>query len=261
MQLELQDKVVLITGGSKGIGLACARAFLNEGARVAIAARNQDSLYLAVKTFSSEGYKVHAERINLNNISEVKSGVNRIEDSLGQINVLVNSAGSSKHHDPMSYDSERWIQGIEDKFIPTMQIIDTVIPRMAHNGGGAVINIIGVGGKVAMPSHMAGGAANAALILVTASLAKVWGPSGVRINAINPGPNETDRLKASLKVKAQTSNISVEQQRFKSVSNIPLGRFGCPDDVASLALFLASARASYITGAIIPVDGGAYATP
>ena len=261
MELELQGKVVLITGGSRGIGLACARAFAQEGARVAIAARSADSLDTAVQTLAAEGHAVHAERIDLSDAPAVRAGVDRVEAALGRIDILVNSAGTSKHHAPGSNDSGRWIQSMHDKYEPTVHAIDAVVPRMAEHGGGAVVNIVGTGGKVAMPTHMAGGAANAALLLVTVSLAKVWGPRGVRVNAINPGPTETDRLAASLRVKAQASGRSVEAQRAEGIAHIPLGRFGKPGDVASLVLFLASAQASYITGAIIPVDGGANAAP
>jgi NAD(P)-dependent dehydrogenase (short-subunit alcohol dehydrogenase family) len=120
MELELQGKVVLITGGSRGIGLACARAFAAEGARVAIAGRNPDSLNTAVRALQAEGHVVHAERIDMNDAQALQQGVARVEAALGHIDILVNSAGTSKHHSPDSTDSGRWIQGMHDKYVPTL---------------------------------------------------------------------------------------------------------------------------------------------
>jgi NAD(P)-dependent dehydrogenase (short-subunit alcohol dehydrogenase family) len=261
MELELQGKVVLITGGSRGIGLACAKAFAAEGARVAIAGRSADALNNAVRALQADGYVVHSESIDLNDTHALQQGLARVEAVLGQIDILVNSAGASKHHSPDSTDSGRWIQGMQDKYVPMLNAIDAVVPRMAARSGGVVINIVGIAGKVASPTHMAGGGANAALLLVSASLAKIWGPKGVRVNVINPGPTETDRLLASLSVKAKVAGKSLDEQRFEGVSRIPLGRFGQPEDVASMAVFLASARAAYVSGAVIPIDGGANAAP
>jgi NAD(P)-dependent dehydrogenase (short-subunit alcohol dehydrogenase family) len=135
--------------------------------------------------------------------------------------------------------------------------IEAVIPRMAARGGGVVINVVGMGGKVSNPFHMPGGAANAAVMLVSSALAKAWGPKGIRVNVINPGPTETERVAAALRVKAQATGRSVEDLRAEMVAGIPLGRLPQPDDIAAMALFLASARASIVSGATIAIDGGA----
>lgn len=261
MDLELKGKVVLVTGGSKGIGLACARAFALEGAKVAIAARNPDTLQAAAHALRAEGLTVHAQCIDLRDIPALHEGIGLVETALGGIDILVNSAGAARHHAPDSTDFDRWAIGMRDKYLPYIHAMDAVIPRMAARGGGAVVNIVGTGGKVATITHMPGGAANAALMLASAALAKAWGAKGVRVNVINPGATETDRLIAQLHVNAEAAGKSIEDMRAEASARIPLGRYGAPEDVASMALFLASARASYVSGAVVAVDGAASATP
>ncbi|WP_349654565.1 SDR family oxidoreductase [Ramlibacter sp. 2FC] len=253
--------MVLITGGSKGIGFECARAFAREGARVAIAARNPVTLAAAVDSLQSEGIQAHAECVDLRDATSLNAAVGRIEAAVGPIGVLINSAGAARHHTPDSTDSERWLAAMQDKYLPYVHAMDAVVPRMAARGTGAVVNIVGTGGKVASVTHMAGGAANAALMLVSAAFAKAWGPKGVRVNVINPGATETQRLSAQLEVKAAASGKSVGEIRAEAASSIPLGRYGAPRDVAATAVFLASAPASYINGASVAVDGGTTSLP
>jgi NAD(P)-dependent dehydrogenase (short-subunit alcohol dehydrogenase family) len=257
VDLGLKGKVALVTGGSKGIGFACARALAREGARVAIAARDRNALDEAVASLRSEGLEVHAESVDLRDAGAIESAVANVEMSLGPLDILVNSAGAARHSPPQSKDSGRWLAAMEDKYLPCVLAMDVVVPRMASRNGGSVVNIVGMGGKVAKTTHMPGGAANAALILVSAGFAKAWGDKGVRVNVINPGAVETRRLSAQLKVKAQASGLSVDAVREQTTAEIALGRMGQPDDIAAVVAFLVSAPAAYISGAGIAIDGGA----
>ena len=257
MELGLRGKVALVTGGSKGIGLACARALAGEGVRVAVAARDPAALDQAVALLRRDGLEVQAVSVDLRDERAIEAAVVRIEAALGPIDILVNSAGAARHSAPQSKESGRWLAAMEDKYLPCVLAMDAVVPRMASRGGGAVVNIVGMGGKVAKTTHMPGGAANAALILVSAGFAKAWGAKGVRVNVINPGAVETQRLSAQLKVKAEASGLGVEAIRAQTTEEIPLGRLGQPEDVAAVATFLVSAAAGYLTGAGISVDGGA----
>jgi NAD(P)-dependent dehydrogenase (short-subunit alcohol dehydrogenase family) len=119
-----------------------------------------------------------------------------------------------------------------------------------------IVNIVGAGGKNPSPYHLAGGAANAALMLISTGLAHAHGRAGIRVNAINPGLTMTERVSAGHAAEAAANNISVDELHRRSEANIPLGRFAKPEEVADVAVFLASDRASYVTGAVLTMDGG-----
>ncbi|WP_161567767.1 SDR family NAD(P)-dependent oxidoreductase [Pigmentiphaga sp. H8] len=257
MDLGLEGKVVLVTGGSRGIGWECARVFGLEGARVALASRGEEGLREARRQLAELGVDATAIPVDFRDGEKVRKAVDAVETALGPIDVLVNSAGSAKHYPPEHDDHGRWRTGMEDKYLSSVHALDAVVPRMGHRGGGVVVNIAGAGGKVSNPMHMPGGAANAAIILVASAMAKAWGPRGVRVNTINPGAIETERLAAALRVKAETSGKTMEQVRSQALSAIPLGRYGRGEEIAWLCAFLASDRAGYISGATIAIDGGA----
>jgi NAD(P)-dependent dehydrogenase (short-subunit alcohol dehydrogenase family) len=128
---------------------------------------------------------------------------------------------------------------------------------MGARGTGAIVNVIGAGGKTPSPYHLPGGAANAALMLISAGLAAAYGPRGVRVNAVNPGATLTDRLQSGMEVAARLNRISVEQALQKATADVPLGRLAKPEEIANVVVFLASPAASYVTGAIVSMDGAA----
>lgn len=256
MDLNLRGKVALVTGGSKGIGLACARVLGMEGARVVIAARGEESLRTAAHDLSSVGIEVYTLAIDFRDGAEVRLAMKRIEHEFGPIEILVNAVGAAKHYPPDHDDHSRWRTGIEDKYLPLVHALDAVVPVMGGRGSGVVVNIAGAGGKQSNPMHMPGGAANAAIMLVTSAMAKAWGPKGVRLNIVNPGSIETERLTSALEVKARTLGRSLDEVRDQAIANIPLRRYGRTEEIAWLCAFLASERASYISGAIVAIDGG-----
>jgi NAD(P)-dependent dehydrogenase (short-subunit alcohol dehydrogenase family) len=257
MDLGLQGKVALVTGGSQGIGFACARALAREGARVAIVSRDGHALAQAAAALGEESLVVHPEPVDLRDASAVQAAVANVERVLGPIHILVNSAGAARQTPATSRDSGRWLRAMEDKYLPGVIAMDVLVPLMAARGGGAVLNIVGTGGKLAKPTHMPGGAANAALLLASAGFARAWGAHGVRVNVLNPGAVETRRLVEQLQVKAQASAQSVDAVRAQLLAEIPLGRFGRPEDVAAVATFMVSEPAAYLSGTGLNIDGGA----
>ena len=155
------------------------------------------------------------------------------------------------------FSCQAWHAAIDAKFFSYVHPLDIVIKRMAERGHGADVNIIGMGGKVASPVHLPGDAANSALMLATAGLAVAYGPRGVRVNAINPGGTLTDRVQEGLSAEARMTGVAAEEILARQQASIPLRRLGTPEEIAQVTLFLASKQASYVTGAIIPMDGGA----
>lgn len=265
MDLGLTGKVVLITGGSKGIGFACARAFAQEGAKVAIVSRDPANLARAFEQLKQEGFHVHRARADLHEPHSAADIVDEVSTAVGPIDVLVNSAGAARRYDPETLDAEAFKATMEAKYFPYIYPQQEVLRRMAErakandggnsNDAGTIVNIIGMGGKVASDIHIAGGAANAALMLATVGLAHYYARYGIRINAINPGATLTERVEEAVKLEAAQQGIDDAQALARGQAKVPLGRYAKPEEIADVALFLASRRASYVTGAIVPMDG------
>lgn len=255
MDLQLKDKLVLITGASKGIGLACARAFVAEGARVALAARTVDVLHAAAAALRAAGAQVLAVPADLTDPTRAERLVREVTDQFGPIDVLVNSAGAARRIPAPELTAADWHAAMDAKFFTYIHAMQAVLPAMRARGSGMVVNVIGAGGKVASPTHLAGGAANAALMLATAGLAHAHAAAGLRINAVNPGPVLTERLQQGLEAEAELAGITPEQARERATQRAPMGRIATPEEVADVVVFLASARASYVNGAIVAMDG------
>ena len=256
MDLGLADRTVVVTGASKGIGLACAHAFAAEGARVAIVSRSRAHLDTALGAMPRAKHAAIAIVADLVRADEAKRAIDEAVHALGPIDVLVNSAGAARRYPPDELSSQGWHDAMDAKFFSYVHPLDIVVKQMAARGRGAIINIIGMGGKVANPIHLPGGAANAALMLATAGLAAAYGPRGVRVNAISPGTTLTGRVQEGLAVEAKMTGTPEAELLARQQAKIPLRRAGSPEEVAQVALFLASDSASYVTGAIIPMDGG-----
>jgi NAD(P)-dependent dehydrogenase (short-subunit alcohol dehydrogenase family) len=251
MDLDLKAKAVIVTGGSKGIGLACAREFLKEGARVAIVSRSQANIDRALGQLKGAiGFAC-----DLSEADQALAMVEALERQLGPADVLVNSAGAAKRTPPDELNPAAWHAAMSAKYFSYIHAIDPLVKRMAKRGTGVIVNIIGNGGKVATPVHIPGGAANAALMLATAGLGHAYAKSGVRVVAINPGLTNTERVAEGLKAEARLHAISEDEALKRSIARIPIGRLAEPEDIANAVLFLASARASYITGVTVSMDG------
>ena len=252
MDLGLKQKNVLITGGSKGIGLACARAFRAEGARVAIVSRSQENLDAAKKALG-ECYCIAAD---LTDAQAALAMVERVEKEFGALDVLVNSAGAARRTNAEELTPAAWHAGMDAKYFTYIHVVDPVVKRMAARGRGAIVNIIGGGGKIPSPTHLAGGAANAALMLATAGLAAAYAGKGVRVVGLNPGTTETGRVAEGMKAEAKRQGVSEEEALRRTVKGLPLGRMPQPEEVADVVLFAASERGLLLSGANITVDAG-----
>ncbi|WP_368518303.1 SDR family oxidoreductase [Rhizobium sp.] len=256
MKLGLENKVVLITGGSKGIGFACARLFADEGAVVVISSRSQSNIDAALERIpGAAGFAA-----DVSSDADALDMIQSVEKQVGKIDVLVNSAGAAKRAAVADLTPATWRAAMDAKYFTYINVIDPVIKLMAARKSGVVINIIGNGGKTASPLHLAGGAANAALMLATVGLATAYADQGIRVIGLNPGFTETDRVTEGLKTDAKQNNITETEARDAAIKRIPMGRMATPEEVAQMKVFLASEQASYVTGVNIGMDGGQTAT-
>ncbi len=260
MELELRDRVVVVTGASKGIGLACAIAFAREGANVVGISRDSANLTAAQRHLELIGLAMAVHEADLKDSVVAQCVMERIENDHGPIDVLVNCAGAARRTPPDELDAAALHAAMQSKYFSYMHAIDPVIRRMGARGAGSIVNVIGQGGRQANPQHIGGGSANAALMLATVGYANAYASKGVRVNAINPGVTRTGRVDERLDAAVRASGRPREELLAAQIAAIPLGRMAEPGEIADVAVFLASGRASYVTGAIIPMDGGKVST-
>ena len=253
MDMELAGKVVLVTGGTRGIGFACARAFVEEGARVAVVSRSQANVDRACAALDG----IFGITADLVDDREALRAIDHVERDVGPIDILVNSAGAARRTPPSELTPAIYRAAMDAKFFSYVNVIDPVVKRMATRKAGVIVNVIGNGGKVASPIHIPGGAANSALMLLTAGLANAYAGLGLRVVAVNPGPTETERLAEGLNADAKLNSISEAEARERITARIPLGRMADPTEIANAVLFLASGKAGYITGVSVSMDGAA----
>jgi NAD(P)-dependent dehydrogenase (short-subunit alcohol dehydrogenase family) len=261
VQIDLTGRVALVTGASKGIGLACARALARSGAVVVGIARDAGRLEAAARQMATEGLAMRTIAADLADGVQAEAAVARAEHDAGPIDMLVTSAGAARRFAPEELGAAAFRQGMDAKYFATVHVLEPVVRAMGLRGRGAVVNVIGQGGRVASPMHIPGGAANSALMLATVGYARAYASRGVRVNAINPGLTRTDRVEEGLAVSARATGRSREQVLAEELARIPMGRMAEPDEVASVALFLVSDAASYVSGAIVPMDGCSAAVP
>jgi NAD(P)-dependent dehydrogenase (short-subunit alcohol dehydrogenase family) len=253
MDLGLTNKTVLIAGGSKGIGLACAAAFLGEGARIAITSRDPANIAAARATLGD----VLALPADLTDPAQAADVFATAERTLGPLDILVNSAGAAKRSAPPDLTPAAWRAAMDAKYFTAMNLIDPAIKAMAARGKGVVVTIIGNGGKSASPVHIPGGAANAALMLATAGLAAAYADNGIRVVGVSPGLTDTSRVAEGMKASAKLDGITPDEALRRAIARIPMGRLAAPEEIAAAVVFLASDKASYITGVTLTMDGAA----
>jgi 3-oxoacyl-[acyl-carrier protein] reductase len=258
MDLELGGKTALVTGGSRGIGLAVGRALAAESARVALCARDAAVLEQATTRIGREtGAETLAVPADLSQLKEVERVAATVQERWGRIDILVNNAGAIRAGAFLSIPDEQWTADWDLKLLGYVRMARAVFPLMTAQGGGRIINIVGAAARNPTAGYLVGGAANAALINFTKGLADLGAPSNILVTAVSPAATRTERWDQVMHQQAAASGRSEEAMREEAERAYPLGRIAQPEDVADLVCFLASARASFLTGICVTVDGGA----
>ncbi|MGE0714904.1 MAG: SDR family oxidoreductase [Alphaproteobacteria bacterium] len=252
MKLDLDGKTVLITGASKGIGLATAEAFAREGCALHLAARDGAALAKAKETIgAAHGVAVAIHPMDL---STPESMV-ELAERAGDVDILINNAGDIPAGPIDAVDAKAWRRGFDLKVFGYIDLTRAVYRRMTERGSGVIVNDIGNSGENWDARYIAGSTGNAALMSFTRALGGVSLDHGVRVVGVNPGPVATDRMVKLMKRRAVDTwgDESRWQELFKLY---PGGRPASAEEVADLMVFLASPRAGYITGTIVTIDGG-----
>ena len=257
MELGLRGKTALVTGGSRGIGRAVAAALVREGARVATCSRSAASLDAAARDIErTAGTAPATVAADLSRLEEVSRAVDAARDRLGTIDILVNNAGAIRGGDFLKTPDEQWLMDWNLKLHGYIRMSRTVFPIMQSHGGGRICNVIGAAARNPSPTYLPGGAANAALINFTKGLADLGAPHGILVTAVSPAATRTERWDSLIAQQAAAAGKTPEQMQAEAERAYPLGRIATPEDVADLVCFLVSARASFLTGICITVDGG-----
>lgn len=257
MDLQLKDKKVLITGGSAGIGLACAELFTAEGCSVAIVARDPDRLAEVARRVGEKHRTIlHAVPADLASLAGVEDAIDNALKKLGRIDVLVNNAGSIRAGVFLEIPDAQWAEDWNLKVLGYVRAARRVLPLMQKQGGGHIVNVIGTAARQANPNYLVGGAANAALVHFTKGLSEVAALDGVFVKAASPGAVQTERWENRMKLEAKAEGRTYEEVRTERIASYPLKRIVKPEEVADLVCFLASPRSDMLNGATVNIDGG-----
>jgi 3-oxoacyl-[acyl-carrier protein] reductase len=243
--MSLSERVALVTGASQGIGRTCALRLAKEGAGVAVAARNQEKLNELVNEITAAGGKATAFALDVGDDEQVKSAVKSAIAQFGKIDILVNNAGITRDQLVMRMKRADWDAVLQTNLTSAYLCIQQVIGSMLKQRWGRIINITSVFGQMGQAGQANYAASKAGLIGLTMAIAREVGSRNITCNAIAPGFIET----------AMTAVLS-DEFRQNAIKQIPLGRVGVPEDVASAVAFLASDDAAYITGHVLNVNGG-----
>lgn len=251
MSERLANKVALITGGGAGIGAAIARRFAAEGASVVVTGRRPEPIRAVAAEIG--GLAVAGDTTDNAHLAEaVETAVARF----GGLDIVVANAGLMAEGEVLSVSDEAWQQMLDINLTGAMKVARAALPALLERGGGAIVNISSVGGLSAAPQTAAYGVSKAGMLALTRSMALDYGPHNIRVNTLCPGWVRTPMSEHEMDFLAEVKNIS-RAEAFKLVSaHLPLRRVAEPEEIANCCLFLASAEASFVTGAVLVADGG-----
>ncbi len=247
-EVTLQGKVALITGASRGIGRAIALRLAQAGAKVVVSSRKLENVQPVADEIEAAGGEALAVQAHVGRMEDVTALVARTMETFGRVDVAVNNAGTNPHFGPLlTADEGQWDKILDTNTKSVFRVCKAVVPHMEAQGGGKIVNMASIAGLRPSAGMGVYSVSKAAMIMLTQVLAMELGHLDIQVNAIAPGVIRT-RFSQML--------WQTEQIAGPILSSLPLGRFGEPEDVAELALYLASPASDYVTGAVFVVDGG-----
>ena len=257
MANELQGKVALITGASRGIGRAIADRLAREGCDCIVAARTEKTLRQAAQQIATEsGRRVEICTGDLRTLEGCSAVCAQAEGQFGALDILINNAGATKGGSFLVQDDALWEDGFALKFYACVRLCRLCWPQLKKNRG-TVVNVVGGFARTPDPDFMIGGAVNAAMANFTKALSRLGLRDDINVNAVYPGLTETRRIEEIFAMRAEMCGVSREQVRNNVLQKEGIRRLGRPEDVAELVTFLCSPRARHIQGTAVAVDGGA----
>lgn len=256
MDLGLQGKRAIVTGGNRGIGRRCALALAREGARVCVTARTQSLLDQVVDEINAAGGEGHAIAVDLSTLAGCQKVVGQTVATLGGVDILINNVGAARGGEILELPTEQIDEALELKSYSYLRMAQLVIPYMRQNRWGRIVNIAGGAGTSPDQGNIPMSLANVAILNMTRSLSDAVSADGILVNTICPGPTNTARARNVQQARADAEGRDVEDLLKEMGDKLPAGRIAEPEEIANVAVFLASEVCSYTFGSSIYMDGG-----
>jgi 3-oxoacyl-[acyl-carrier protein] reductase len=257
MDLGLKGKVAVVAGASQGMGRATALLFAREGAKVGICARGEAALIQAAEMIRKEAAgDVLPIVADMTNAEDIQRFVTKTAEHFGRLDIVVNNAGGPPPGEFMKFTDQDWLNAFQLSFLSTTRMTREAVPHMRKVGGGRVINITSYSVKEPIAGLVLSNAVRSGVIGLAKTLSRELAADNILVNNVCPGRIDTERAHKLNQARADRLKRPVEEISREMAAEIPLGRYGTPEETANLIVFLASERASYITGTTIQIDGG-----